>query len=147
MDKDINPCNDFYKYACGKYIDRYMPYGPYIGTVYMDKFASLQQKNTLKLKSLMDSMSKTSDPFFKKAHSYYQSCMTSKRDLNVFWNAAKAVGGSSMTNYKGTFDSTNWSLENALAQMKLLYNTNPLFTVEVGANLFNSTQNIIIVSA
>ena len=139
MNKNEDPCKDFYKYSCGKYIDRYSFKN------YKDKFSTLTADNTNKAKKIIEGMRNTKDPFFKKAYTFYEACMNNPRSMDAYFSAADEIGGSDITTV-GPFNGAKWNLEYALKKLKLDYNTNPLFTIHVGHDLFNTSRNILLVS-
>ena len=148
MERDINksadPCNDFYEYSCGKYIDRYLP-DRFNSSRSVDKFKKLIQENEKKAHAVIEGMESTKDPFFKKAYTYYKACMNSSRSMDAYFRAADEIGGSDITT-TGPFHYANWDLETVLKKMKIQYNANPLFTIKVGPDLYNTSRNILLVS-
>ena len=140
-----HPCNDFYEYSCGKYIDRFLPDRYTYSVVHKDRFISLGEKNKNQARKVMEGMSSTKDPFFKKAYTFYKACMTHPRSLDAYFRAADEIGGSDLTTI-GPFDYANWDLETALKKMKVQYNVNPLINIQVGHDLFNASRNILLVS-
>jgi len=144
--KSANPCNNFYEYSCGRYIDRYLPDRLTSSFIYRDKFATLMAENTKKAHGVIEGMGSTKDPFFKKAYTYYKACMNSARNMNAYFRAVDEIGGSDITTI-GSFDYANWNLETALTKMKVQYNANPLFIIHVGHDLFNTSRNILLIYA
>ena len=143
--KSADPCNDFYEYSCGRYIDRYLTDRLTSSTIYSDKFATLIAENTKKAHAVIEGMGSTKDAFFKKAYTYYKACMKNARNMDAYFRAADEIGGSDITSI-GSFDYANWNLETVLKKMKVQYNANPLFTIHVGHDLFNTSRNILLVS-
>lgn len=143
--RSIDPCDDFYEYSCGSYIDKYLPYRNTLSNVFRDKFISLGQENVIKAKEAIENMKDTKDPFFKKAFQFYQTCMSGIRTMAPYFKAVDDIGGSSITTI-GKFDYYTWNLETALLKLKLNYNTNPLFKIHIGHDLFKTSRNIILVS-
>ena len=93
----------------------------------------------------MEGMSNTKDQLFKKAYTFYKACMSYPKSLDAYFRAADEIGGSDITTI-GPFHYGNWDLETALKKMKVLYNANPLITIQVGNDLFNASRNILMVS-
>jgi len=95
MDKTANPCEDFYQFACGGYMDK---------TVIPDDrtrtsmFSEVGDKLNEQLRTLLGSPIEGSDPKpFKLAKSMFQSCMNKQkieeRGEVPLLNVLKAMGG------------------------------------------------------
>ena len=72
MDKSVDACTDFYKFACGNWMAK--------NPVPADRsswgrFDELQERNNETLKKILESASTGADPGSKKIGDYYASCM------------------------------------------------------------------------
>src|SRR5215470_8317648 len=74
MDPAANPCDDFYRYACGGYVDKTQI--PADEAVW-GQFNILTQKNRDTLHTILDAAAKTpgDDPVQEKIGALYGSCM------------------------------------------------------------------------
>ena len=75
LDKTVNPCDDFYKFACGGWMTAHPapPDQPSYG-----RFEELQNRNNEILKDILENAAKpggASSPELQKVGDYYSSCM------------------------------------------------------------------------
>jgi putative endopeptidase len=76
LDKNVNPCDDFYKFACGGWIAAHPvpPDKPRYG-----RFDELQDRNNEILKDILENAAKpggATSPELQKVGDYYESCMS-----------------------------------------------------------------------
>ncbi|KAJ3254920.1 Endothelin-converting enzyme 2 [Boothiomyces macroporosus] len=96
MDTTQDPCNDFYKYACGGFIKKYTGYRDTTNVMSL-----MAESNSLLMKQIMnqqqDSLAKTPEEtqIFALTKDYYSSCLNTdliaKRGFEPFANLAQYV--------------------------------------------------------
>ncbi|HEX4382163.1 MAG TPA: M13 family metallopeptidase, partial [Myxococcales bacterium] len=74
LDTTVNPCNDFYRFSCGKWMDS-TPIPPDRAR-WTRSFDEILDRNQYVLKDVLEKdLQASADPFAKKVHDYYATCM------------------------------------------------------------------------
>lgn len=160
IDQKIDPCDDFYGFACNKWIkNNPIPDGkPMWGT-----FGKLEQRNQLVIKNVLERETESfKSKAERKAKWYYESCLDENEKIEKLGaqpmlNLIQNVGGWNVSNAatiadlsllpekrsKKPFNISNWSFEGTLKTLQNRYNMGVLFGWIVGEDDRNSTRHII----
>ncbi|EJW71178.1 hypothetical protein WUBG_17916, partial [Wuchereria bancrofti] len=76
MNQTVNPCDDFFEYACGRWISEH-PIPNDLGAYEVS--ASVREKVARKMKELYDSKQSTSSKAMDAVKTIYQTCMDTNR--------------------------------------------------------------------
>lgn len=147
IDQKISPCDDFYGFACNRWIkNNPIPDGKSMwGT-----FGKLEQRNQLVIKNVLErpiTMFKSKAE--KKAKLYYESCLDENETIeklgaSPMLKLIRDIGGWNVTsNSTNKFNVTDWSLESTLKVLQNKYNMGGLFGWAVGEDDRNSSRHII----
>src|SRR5438067_8562432 len=81
LDRSVNPCDDFYKFACGKWLER-TPIPP-DRAQWARAFSEILERNELKLKEILEKDARGEpdppDPFAQKVGEFYSTCMDEEK--------------------------------------------------------------------
>ena len=162
VDEKVNPCDDFYGYACGNWLKNvFVPTGQAKWTA----FHQLLDKNLMVLKKILDRkyLGLNSTGVLLKVQDFYTACMNktaieknavqSLKDLIHFvgsWtvtnvepfseaNVASSIGNKSILQH---WSPETWNFDQVLSKMHKLKST-PLFYMFVSADDKNSSENVI----
>uniref|UniRef100_A0A4W2EWN0 Endothelin-converting enzyme 1 n=1 Tax=Bos indicus x Bos taurus TaxID=30522 RepID=A0A4W2EWN0_BOBOX len=139
MDPTVDPCQDFFTYACGGWIksnpvpDGHSRWGT---------FSNLWEHNQAIIKHLLENSTASVSEAERKAQVYYRACMNETRieelKAKPLMELIEKLGGWNIT---GPWDKDNF--QDTLQVVTSHYHTSPFFSVYVSADSKNSNSNVI----
>nr|XP_033697094.1 membrane metallo-endopeptidase-like 1 [Tursiops truncatus] len=147
MDPSKKPCDDFYQYACGGWLQRHVI--PETSSRY-SVFDILQDELEIILKGVLENSTTKDRPAVQKAKMLYRSCMNEseieERDSQPLLDILKAVGGWPVATDKWSESvGARWELEQQLAVMNAQFNRRVLIDLFIWNDDQNSSQHIIYI--
>uniref|UniRef100_A0A9J7YD76 Membrane metallo-endopeptidase-like 1 n=1 Tax=Cyprinus carpio carpio TaxID=630221 RepID=A0A9J7YD76_CYPCA len=147
MDPSVEPCQDFYQYACGGWIERHViPETSSLHSV----FNILRDELEIVLKGVLEMESKDDREAFKKAKTLYSSCMNEilieQRDSQPLLRLIDSIGDWPVASevWNGTAGTRDtWSLEDTLAVLNARYNKKAVLEMFVWPDDRDSRRYII----
>ncbi|KAK2552754.1 Endothelin-converting enzyme 1 [Acropora cervicornis] len=149
VDTTVDPCEDFFNYACGGWIKRNpLPDKETIWNQFSKLEAEADEfvRDVLESKEIHAKYSKLRS--FQKGMAYYKSCVDietiNRRGSKPLDDLIREYGSWTITS--GEWDQNSWNMVEYLALMRRKLSISPFFTAFVGADPRNSSENIIQVN-
>ncbi|XP_059807760.1 endothelin-converting enzyme 1-like isoform X2 [Hypanus sabinus] len=140
LDRSVDPCHDFYNYACGGWIKG----NPLTdGKARLETFHTIWNQNQVIMKHILESkkLNTTSEAEHKALH-FYQACMNEQKIEELqekpLLDVINKLGGWNI--------SRDWNKDNfqeVLQAVTSLYQSSPFFSVYVSNDAKNSNSNVI----
>lgn len=145
MDQDIEPCDDFYSFACGTYVEETVIPDE---KVLVNTFSIISDKLQEQLRALIsDDIDDSEIEPFKLVKKLYQACMNKtlieERGTKPLLDIQESLGGWPVV--KGDkWDENAWTWQKSVRDFrKHGYSTDYILDFSVGTDLKNSTTRIV----
>jgi neprilysin len=149
IDEKIDPCDDFYSFACGQYVkNTVIPEDK----VSVDSFSAVRDTLQEQLKSIITAPIDESDiEPFKKVKKFYAACMdkdtVEERGLSGINEILDSMGGWPAVQ-GDKWNESSWSWQKAAIDCRRNgYSTDYVVDFSVGTDLKNSSTKIVDVRA
>lgn len=145
MDEKIDPCNDFFNYACGGWIKK----NPIPKTSSsFSTFSKLNQQIEKILRKILETDGSADTKVLRKVKSFYKSCMNmrmiNKRGDKPMKELIKYLGSWPMTKDSG-WDEEKWNLYDVLLKIQQEFTSSggPLFSLHVSDDPVHNEKHIL----
>ncbi|XP_065645197.1 endothelin-converting enzyme 2 isoform X2 [Hydra vulgaris] len=143
LDKTVDPCENFYQYACGGWIEKH--HIPKNKEEY-SAIVELSEEVDKALKQILPNITSGDSETIKKVKNFYKSCIDTAKINSLgakpIQKFLKKIGS---WNVNAEWDANKWNFLETLRQLHREYPAEIFFTVDVDVDPKNRTQNIITI--
>ncbi|KAK0067320.1 neprilysin-11 [Biomphalaria pfeifferi] len=143
LDLNVNPCEDFYQFACGKWNTSYhLPNG----SLEVNMFSLIENKTFNEIKALLEAPAKDEEqPSFRNTRKYFTSCMNEGLIDQMGYDTLKEIllqefGGWPLT--YSMWDESKFDLEATVKNLNS-YNISALFYFTADSDLMNNSYRTL----
>ncbi|XP_022666783.1 endothelin-converting enzyme homolog isoform X1 [Varroa destructor] len=144
MNHKVDPCDDFYEFACGGWVKQNpLPDGKSIWST----FGKLWQENQLVMKNILDDDTRPTNSVAERlAKTYYLSCLDQNSTIEALGSTPidellSQLGGWNISS--SGFNVTSWKLQSAIELAQNTYSRSVFFAWMVAPDERNSSRHII----
>lgn len=149
MDLKANPCEDFYKYSCGGWLDRTaIPDSKTRFSTFSELALKNQQSIKFEIAKIINGQANVSSKAIKDAVKYYSACLNTKSIEKRYDQPLKSL----IRNYGSwpvtdkNFSVSNWNWSDSFMKTHKFLALTPIFNMYVSDDLKNSSNNVIVVN-
>ncbi|XP_064642070.1 endothelin-converting enzyme 1-like isoform X2 [Lineus longissimus] len=144
LDTSVTPCTNFYKYACGGWVNSNpVPTDQKVWGVRQKVEYAIRDKIRARLESPLDrTLANRLDSAVRKMTVLYKSCMDEetidKAGTSMIWDAITKIGGWAMQGGR-----SNWDITDGLSKLHFSYSSDALFYPFVAPNPYDRKKYVI----
>ncbi|KAJ0179111.1 hypothetical protein K1T71_004823, partial [Dendrolimus kikuchii] len=144
LNKDVEPCQDFYEFACGGWIKK-NPVPDWASS--WDQLAALREQLTTDLKELLEEDDETDLPkSVKKAKSLYRTCIdTEKLEQDGLKPIEQILEKLDLPPRPPTEESGNFSWVVTAGRARRMLGLNVILSVQVAEDVRNTSRNRVVI--